>query len=431
MTITQPQGVGERWYMDAVHLTKNLSLVVAREALSRWPEARIFRTASKDISAGQISRFLYEDVFCRWGAPDDIVMDNATQNLGEVSQLICSYGVKRVNISPYHPESNSIVEVGHQTILAALSKLTNGGMYSAFKHIAAVLWAERTTTVSTTGLTPAEVMIGRDAVLPIELEYRTFGILHWGSVKTREELLAMRALALERMAGTVEEGLLRQERLKQETKDYFDRRHDADTRVFKVGDLVLMYLSENSSSHDKKLFFRWKGPYRINEVLFDGASYRLEEMDGTVRKFTAPKKNLKNANHLREVPDETPVYTSEENEEANAEEARADLEAREDLTPEEEAELMAQAEQDALDQEFGPGYVPGVEGDADVPTFSDMPESFDNEDARVQIRRLTREEREGYVRYDDGGYVIASSEDPDAAGSRRSQRIRRNRNNGA
>ena len=74
-----------------------------REALSRWLEARVFQHRSKDISSKQIAKFLYEDVFCRWGMIAQIVLDNAKQNLREVSTLLKGLGVHRVKISAYHP----------------------------------------------------------------------------------------------------------------------------------------------------------------------------------------------------------------------------------------------------------------------------------------------------------------------------------------
>jgi hypothetical protein len=95
--------VGERWYGDAVHLEKGVSLFIVREALSRWPEARVFNHGSKDITSKQIAKFLYEDVFCRWGMMAEIVLDNAKQNLGKVSELLEGLGVHRVKISAYHP----------------------------------------------------------------------------------------------------------------------------------------------------------------------------------------------------------------------------------------------------------------------------------------------------------------------------------------
>jgi hypothetical protein len=51
----------------------------------------------------------------------------------------------RLQIVPYHPESNGVVECGHQPIVVALSKLTE---YSGdpskrwIEYLLSVLWAD-------------------------------------------------------------------------------------------------------------------------------------------------------------------------------------------------------------------------------------------------------------------------------------------------
>jgi hypothetical protein len=104
----------------------------------------------------------------------EIVLNNAKQNLGKVSELLEGLRVYRVKISAYYPQSNSMVETGYKLIIATLAKLTNGGHHKSRQFLLAVMWAERTTIVSTTGLTPAELMIGREAILPIELKHTTY-----------------------------------------------------------------------------------------------------------------------------------------------------------------------------------------------------------------------------------------------------------------
>ena len=58
MTVPKSLTVGQRWYVDGLHVTGNLSLMVAREGLSRWPEARVFKMAAKNITSHQIAKFI-------------------------------------------------------------------------------------------------------------------------------------------------------------------------------------------------------------------------------------------------------------------------------------------------------------------------------------------------------------------------------------
>jgi hypothetical protein len=120
----------------------------------------------------------------------EIVLNNAKQNLSKVSELLEGLRVHRVKISAYHPQSNGMVEAGHRPIITALAKLTNGGYHKSGQFLPAVMWAERTTVVSATGLTLAELMIGREAILPIELKHTTYNTQDWGKIFTYEDLLA-------------------------------------------------------------------------------------------------------------------------------------------------------------------------------------------------------------------------------------------------
>lgn len=56
----------------------------------------------------------------------------------------------------------------------ALTKLINRGVNKSKKYILSVSQAKRTSIVLTTSLTSTEVIIGREAILPIELEHTTY-----------------------------------------------------------------------------------------------------------------------------------------------------------------------------------------------------------------------------------------------------------------
>ncbi|EMF09962.1 uncharacterized protein SEPMUDRAFT_50206, partial [Sphaerulina musiva SO2202] len=60
----------------------------------------------------------------------EILLDNAKYNLGEVEALLRKYGVARLRILLYYPESIAIVEVRYKPIITALSKITDRGKIS-------------------------------------------------------------------------------------------------------------------------------------------------------------------------------------------------------------------------------------------------------------------------------------------------------------
>jgi hypothetical protein len=158
--------------LDAVHMPMDedghRSLVVAREYLTGWVEAR----ALKELTTENVATFVLEDIICRFGVPRELMVDGGSENKGELIRLADVMGIYRCQVMPYHPESNRLIERGHKQITDALSKLTECSDQPEWRwkeHLPAVLWADRTTAKRTTGYTPYRLMFGTDCVLPVEL----------------------------------------------------------------------------------------------------------------------------------------------------------------------------------------------------------------------------------------------------------------------
>ena len=68
-------------------------------------------------------------------------------------------GIKHITSAPYHPSTNGLVERAVQIVKKGLKKVTEGSIRS---RIAKVLMAYRITLHSTTGNTPASLLLGRN-----------------------------------------------------------------------------------------------------------------------------------------------------------------------------------------------------------------------------------------------------------------------------
>ncbi len=164
-------------------------LVVTRDDLSGWPEARAL--ASADSVA--VAKFLWEEVVCRHGCFRRLVVDRGPENKRHVEAFMKKYGIEWVQVSAYHLAANGMVERGHKSIVDTLAKMTEGGLGNWVWNLSSVLFAERTSMHQPTGRTPFWVIYGREAVLPIELKFRTWRVLEWDKVKDRGELLVLQA----------------------------------------------------------------------------------------------------------------------------------------------------------------------------------------------------------------------------------------------
>jgi hypothetical protein len=92
--------------------------VLARDDLSGWVEGRALEKAD----SLSVAKFLQEDVVCRHGCPRKIVLDGGAENMGFTEEMMRKYGISGASIAPYHPQSNGLVERGHQTIINAIAK---------------------------------------------------------------------------------------------------------------------------------------------------------------------------------------------------------------------------------------------------------------------------------------------------------------------
>jgi hypothetical protein len=93
-------------------------IVFARDDLSGWGEGR----ARRENTAQNVAKFLYEEVITRHGCPGKIVVDGGSENKSVAEALLTNYQIQRTVVSAYHPQSNGLVERGHDPIVNSLSK---------------------------------------------------------------------------------------------------------------------------------------------------------------------------------------------------------------------------------------------------------------------------------------------------------------------
>ena len=81
-------------------------IVFARDDLSGWVEGCAIKTAN----AKEVAKFIYEDIVCRHGCPQRIVLNRGSKNLNLMKDLLEHYRIKRMVVSAFHPQANGLVE---------------------------------------------------------------------------------------------------------------------------------------------------------------------------------------------------------------------------------------------------------------------------------------------------------------------------------
>lgn len=273
-----------RIVLDVVYLPHDSGydcLVVARDNFSGWPEAKAMKGP---INSKKVAKFVMEEVVCRHGVFDEIVVDGGRENMGDVIKEMNKYDVRRRVISAYNSKANGAAERTHQLFLNALTALTNGGKKRWIPFVPWVLLAIRTTVHGPTGCTPFWTIYGREAVLPVETLYPTWRVLDWDKVNNMDKLIEMRARQLQMRDEDIEESRLRKERMRKMGQAHWDATRRLRNTPIEKGDLVLTYdvkQIDQDKSKDTKLLYSWLGPFRVVKAVQEKGYYNLEELDGT------------------------------------------------------------------------------------------------------------------------------------------------------
>ena len=237
--------------------------------LTKWPEARPVSEATVE----QAALFIYEEIICRHGCPAKILSDQGTHFKNRmIEQLVEKFTIKHLFSTPYHPQTNGLVERFNRTLCESLAKLVKDHENTWDKFIGPVLFAYRTTPQSTTKITPFFLMYGREAKLPMDsqrLEGEQNLVSHIETLM--DELPEKRIQAKNKI-----------EKAQVKQKQYHDK-HIKQEIQFSIGDKVLYFNVAKDKQHTGKLQPKWKGPYYVHQPGANGA-YKIRTMDGKVLK---------------------------------------------------------------------------------------------------------------------------------------------------
>ena len=258
-------------YVGPLNITSqgNKYIIVAMDYMTKWPEAK----PVKEATAQETVTFIYESIICRHGCPGKILTDRGTHfNNQLLKGLLKKFEITHLMSTPYHPQTNGLVERFNRTLIEALARTATNHLNDWDKFIAPVLFAYRTSAHSTTKISPFFLVYGREAKLPTdstEMEEESNLIEHIDHQVTH----------LSDVRNDVQQQIKSEQ---QKQKDFHDKKLKKEIR-FKIGDQVLYYRATLDKQWSEKLSPKWKGPYYIHNVIGNGA-YKLRELSGKVLK---------------------------------------------------------------------------------------------------------------------------------------------------
>lgn len=230
-------------------------MIVFADYLTKWVEA----FAVADQSAETVARLLVEEVFCRHGAPAELLSDRGANFLSELVAEVCKQlQIKKVNTN---------VEKFNSTLIGMISKVAEGPGRDWDGHLPFLLFSYRMAIHDSTRESPFYLLYGRDTRLPSESvlgqqvspylvdadDYRH---------ELTECLTTAWRVAKEQIAGA-------QDRQKQA----YDK--NANDHNFRVGDRVMIYMPAEATGKLRKFARPYHGPFRVLSVTPTNIEARL------------------------------------------------------------------------------------------------------------------------------------------------------------
>jgi len=240
----------------------NKYLLVISDCFTKWVEA----FPLKNFKASTIAEVFVNQVVSRFGVPSELHTDQGrnfdSRIFKELSGLL---GIKKTRTTPFHPQSNGLVERQHQTLTNYLAKFVSENQRDWDRWIGMSLLAYRSARQETTGISPAELCLGRELKLPIDLIY--------GSPPTEEE-----NSSIENYVSKLKTKL---NKIHNEVRNRINMRtlrskmlYDRKARLinYEPGQKVWLYNPRKVIGRAPKLQSNWEGPYeivkKINDVVY-------------------------------------------------------------------------------------------------------------------------------------------------------------------
>ena len=132
-------------------------LLVITEYYTRFP----FAFAVKNANAETTAKILYNNIFCLFGPPTEILTNRGSHFANAVIKDLCHLvNVRHKFSTPYHPQTNGLTENFNGTLVNFLHKVTIDHPTQWDKWINTALYVYRTKVHTTLKYSPYELLFG-------------------------------------------------------------------------------------------------------------------------------------------------------------------------------------------------------------------------------------------------------------------------------
>jgi hypothetical protein len=144
----------------------NKFILLVCDYFTKWVEA--FPMPNQE--AQTVADLFVKEFICRYGVPRKIFTDQGSNFQSELFKKVCAMlEIDKSRTTPYHPQSDGLVERMNRTIEAMISMFISPGQRDWDDILPYVMMAYRSAVQDTTGYSPNQMMLGRETELPIDI----------------------------------------------------------------------------------------------------------------------------------------------------------------------------------------------------------------------------------------------------------------------
>ena len=230
----------------------NRYILVISDYATRYPEAFPLR----NVKARQVANALLQ-LLTRVGIPKEVLTDQGTNFTSKFLKQVYQYlGIKPIKTTPYHPQTDGLVERLNQTLKSMLRKFVSDTGADWDEWLPYLLFAYREVPQSSTGFSPFELLYGRKVRGPLDVLKEAWeGEQPEQQVNVLSYILKMR----DKMEALTEEVQQNMKAAQATQKRWYDE--VSRERSFTPGQKVLLLLPTSESS----LLAKWQGPYVVEQ----------------------------------------------------------------------------------------------------------------------------------------------------------------------
>ena len=244
----------------------NKYILVVGDYFTKWKEA----FAIPNQEAKTVAEKLVNEVIARYGAPEKIHSDQGRNFEAQLFKEMCTlFNIEKTRTTPYHPESDGMIERLNRTLQDMLAKYVSGHQRDWDEHLPLVMMAYRSSVHASTQYTPFYLLFGHEVRLPVDI---MFGRQPDHQPEVSEYVRNLRD-TLEDVHENAREHLRTAQKRQ---KDHYDQRIAGEQ--IEIGDRVFLHEPAVKKGQSKKLHSPWQGPYIVVTRIGD-VTYRIQAED--------------------------------------------------------------------------------------------------------------------------------------------------------